>query len=185
MQSLLEVTPRVEGREFFRRPQRTDAVPMNRLDRTLSKPASSKAHARLHRKISDIATKTFRSPLQGFHQTRSFALVKYPIVGSNLIETIRYTTPDQETDKGLVWINQTQYFEGVSSAVWNYSLGGRQICQRWLQDRQGSTLCEQSIQQYQQIVMILKDVIDLMAGIDGAFQAQQLHSSDLLAAFSH
>jgi hypothetical protein len=167
MQSLLEVNTRVKIREFFRRPQRSETVPLNWLDRD-SKTASHKANAQLHRKVSDASQKTLRSPLEGFHQTRALASVRYPISGSNLVEAIRYTLPP-DFENGQVWINQTQYFEGVSPAVWNYSLSGRQICQKWLQERQGYTLCQQSIDHYQQIVMILKEVIDLMTGIDGIF----------------
>ena len=184
MQSLLEVNTSVKVREFFRRPQRTETVPLNRVDRD-AKTAAHKANARLHRKVSDASDKTLRSPLEGFRQTRALASVNYPISGSNLVESIRYTLAESDAESGLVWINQTQYFEGVSPAVWNYSLSGRQICQRWLQERQGHTLCEQSIYHYQQIVMILKDVIDLMTGIDGIVQERRSNNGQLAIAFSH
>ena len=184
MHSLLEVNTRVKVREFFRRPQRTETVPLNRVDRD-AKTAAHKANARLHRKVSDASAKTLRSPLEGFRQTRALASVSYPIAGNNLVEAIRHTLLESEIESGLVWINQTQYFEGVSPTVWNYSLSGRQICQKWLQERQGHTLCEQSIYHYQQIVMILKDVIDLMTGIDGLVQEQKSNKGHLAIAFSH
>ena len=183
MQSLLDVNTRVKVREFLRRPQRTETVPLNRVDRD-AKTAAHKANARLHRKVNNASDKTLRSPLEGFRQTRA-ASVSYPILGNNLVEMIRYTLPESNVESGLVWINQTQYFEGVSPTVWNYSLSGRQICQKWLQERQGCTLCEQSIYHYQQIVMILKDVIDLMTGIDGMVQERRSNNGSLEIAFSH
>ncbi|MFN6572001.1 hypothetical protein [Dendronalium sp. ChiSLP03b] len=48
-----------------------------------------------------------------------------------------------------IWLNQTQYFEDVSSQV---PLEGYQVCQKWLNERQGCFLSEQDIQQYQRIV---------------------------------
>ncbi|NJM71507.1 MAG: hypothetical protein HC862_15470 [Scytonema sp. RU_4_4] len=48
----------------------------------------------------------------------------YPINGDNTVETVRYTMLEQSSGQGLVWINQTQYFSGVSLQVWNFCLGG-------------------------------------------------------------
>lgn len=41
---------------------------------------------------------------------------------------------------GVVWINPTQRFEGVPEVVWNFHVGGYQVCEKWLKDRRGRTL---------------------------------------------
>ena len=40
-----------------------------------------------------------------------------------------------------VYINKDQYFEGVIPEVWNFHIGGYQVCEKWLKDRKGLGLC--------------------------------------------
>ncbi|MBD2018928.1 hypothetical protein H6F43_01845 [Leptolyngbya sp. FACHB-36] len=168
MQSLLEAHSKVKARECFRRPQHTDTVPFNRVDRK-SRMSPQKIYARLNRKITSLSLDC--------PPASTSTVIRYPIAGSNRVEAICYSEPSEKNAIGQIWINQTQYFEGISPALWNFSLGGRQLCQKWLQERQGSTLCEQSIQHYQRKVTILKDMVELMAKIDSALQERQSHSS--------
>ncbi|ARV58853.1 acyl carrier protein [Nostocales cyanobacterium HT-58-2] len=100
-------------------------------------------------------------------------ITRYPITGNNLIETLYYTSPEQSGGKGLVWINQTQYFENVPPQVWNFCLKGYQFCQKWLKERQGSSLSGEDIQRYQRIILLVKEIIELMVGIDTAIQNSQ------------
>ncbi len=82
---------------------------------------------------------------------------------------------------GAVWINASQRFEGVPEAVWNFHIGGYQVCEKWLKDRKGRTLSADDIAHYQRVVVALNETIRLMAEIDrviethggwpGAFQA--------------
>jgi hypothetical protein len=39
-----------------------------------------------------------------------------------------------ETER--VTINETQYFEDVPPKVWEYQIGGYQVCHKWLEDRE-------------------------------------------------
>ena len=39
---------------------------------------------------------------------------------------------------GYVYINKTQYFEAVPAEVWEFRVGGYQVCEKWLKDRRGS-----------------------------------------------
>ena len=59
-------------------------------------------------------------------------------------------------------------FTGVPEDVWNFHIGGYQVCQKWLKDRKGRTLSDEDIQHYQRIVVALKETIRLMAEIDAA-----------------
>ena len=89
-------------------------------------------------------------------------ITKYPIVGPNQVETVRYDETNQR-----VYINRSQYFEGISPEVWNFHIGGYQVCQKWLKDRKGRPLTFDDLLHYQKIVVALKETIRLMQEIDG------------------
>lgn len=117
-----------------------------------------------------------------YDEKRIPIIPSYPIMGSNTVETVRYTEPSQSTDKGLVWINKTQYFKGVPPEVWNLSLGDCKISQKWLKDCEGRCLSNKDIRQYQRIVMALKEMIDLMEGIDAVLHHGQFNEKKLSIA---
>ena len=85
----------------------------------------------------------------------------YPIAGDHLVEKVQYAS-------GNVWINPIQYFEGVPEAVWNFKIGGYQVCDKWLKDRKGRKLSGEDINHYQRVVVALKETIRLMAEVDEA-----------------
>ncbi|MDD5268350.1 MAG: hypothetical protein PHO08_14685 [Methylococcales bacterium] len=75
--------------------------------------------------------------------------------------------PKKPTYKeGAVWINASQRFENVPEAVWNFHVGGYQVCEKWLKDRKGRRLNEDDIAHYQKIVVALNETIRLMREID-------------------
>jgi predicted helicase len=57
-------------------------------------------------------------------------------------------------------------FKGVPEAVWNFHIGGYQVCQKWLKDRKGRTLTDEDIAHYHKIVISLSETIRLMTEID-------------------
>jgi len=61
-----------------------------------------------------------------------------------------------------------QYFEGVPPEVWEFHIGGYQVCEKWLKDRRGRTLSFDDLTHYQKIITALKETIRLMAEIDAA-----------------
>lgn len=61
---------------------------------------------------------------------------------------------------------QTIGFKGVSENVWNFHIGGYQVCQKWLKDRKGRNLSKDDITHYQKIVVALNETIRLMKEID-------------------
>ncbi|WP_187435953.1 type ISP restriction/modification enzyme [Bradyrhizobium hipponense] len=85
------------------------------------------------------------------------------------------------TRKGQPPMPGTIGFQGVPEAVWNFHVGGYQVCEKWLKDRKGRTLSKADIAHYQRIVVALTETIRLMKDIDeviethggwpGAFQA--------------
>ncbi|WP_228054527.1 type ISP restriction/modification enzyme [Gloeocapsopsis crepidinum] len=71
--------------------------------------------------------------------------------------------------QGDVIINKKgDRFTGVPENVWNFYVGGYQVCQKWLKDRKGRTLSDEDILHYQRIVVALQETIELMAKIDAA-----------------
>ena len=57
-------------------------------------------------------------------------------------------------------------FQGVPQEVWDFQIGGYQVCHKWLKDRRGRTLHEEDIVHYQKIVVALHETIRVMAEID-------------------
>ena len=50
--------------------------------------------------------------------------------------------------------------------IWEFYVGGYQVCHKWLKDRKGRTLSFDDIQHYQRIVAALAETITLMEKID-------------------
>jgi predicted helicase len=88
-------------------------------------------------------------------------LTDWPVKGDNVVEKVAYAE-----DGGRVSINKTQYFGGVPKPVWEFRIGGYQVCHKWLKDRKGRKLTYEDTQHYQKIVVALNDTIRLMAEID-------------------
>jgi hypothetical protein len=70
------------------------------------------------------------------------------------------------SEDGKLKINKTQYLEGIPEEVYNFHIGGYQVCQKWLKDRKGRQLSEEEIVHYQRIVVALNETIKIMGEID-------------------
>jgi predicted helicase len=138
-----------------------------------------------------------RLPLTGslklFH---ALARIGGDLVALHLLESPKLTEPlcayigpkNPEVGKPTyarktVWLDkeQTCGFKGVPEAVWEFYIGGYQVCEKWLKDRKGRTLSKDDIAHYNKIVVALSETIRLMKKIDevidehggwpGAFQS--------------
>lgn len=89
-------------------------------------------------------------------------ITQFPAKGSNEVEKVQYTDKDKR-----VWINAQQYFGGVPKAVWEFHIGGYQVCEKWLKDRKGRKLNYDEIQHYQKMIVAIDETIRLMKDIDG------------------
>jgi predicted helicase len=98
-------------------------------------------------------------------ETQGPAMASYRVEGSNMVDAPRYVEPS-DAHPGRVYINATQYFEGVPPEVWAFQVGGYQVCHKWLKDRKGRTLSFDDLTHYQQIVSALSETIRLMAAVD-------------------
>ena len=57
-------------------------------------------------------------------------------------------------------------FSGVPEKVWDFHIGGHQVCHKWLKDRKGRTLSDEDVVHYQKIILALSKTICIMDRID-------------------
>jgi hypothetical protein len=72
----------------------------------------------------------------------------------------------QNSKLGKVYINDTQYFDGVPQVAWDFFIGGYQPAQKWLKDRKGRVLDFDDILHYQKIIVALTETDRLMKEVD-------------------
>jgi hypothetical protein len=70
-----------------------------------------------------------------------------------------------------VGINKDQSFEGVPSAVWDFHIGGYQVCEKWLKYRRGRQLTYDDLTHYQRVIVSLRETIRIMQEIDQTIDA--------------
>ena len=108
--------------------------------------------------------------------------VAYPVNGDNRVEKgyPKHVPPGAAAVKvgkakleagddsggGRVYINPEQYFEGIELAVWQFQIGGYQVCEKWLKDRRGRALSYDDLTHYTRIVEALRKTIDVMQRIE-------------------
>jgi predicted helicase len=101
----------------------------------------------------------------------SGSLATYPEDGDNIVtrkmtsKNIGYAATSDT--HGNVWINDTQYFENVPLAAWEFYIGGYQPAQKWLKDRKERELSYEDIQHYGKIIVALTETDRIMKAIDG------------------
>lgn len=107
------------------------------------------------------------SEIRRFHLLEHPALAKplttFPESGDCVVEKPSFKD-------GRVYINATQYFDGVPEVAWNFYIGGYQPAQKWLKDRKTRTLNFDDIRHYQKIIVALMNTDRLMKEIDGVWK---------------
>ena len=116
---------------------------------------------KLFKKIGDYGEK-----LVNLHLLKSSELdtpvAKLQGKGNDKVEKLRY-------EKGKLYINDDQYFEGISPEVWEYQIGGYQVCEKWLKDRKGKTLSVEDTKHYCKVATALKKTIEIQEKIDSIY----------------
>jgi len=69
-----------------------------------------------------------------------------------------------------VYVNKGQYFEAVEKEVWEFMIGGYQVCEKWLKDRKKAerSLSTDDLKCYMKIVVVIRQTIRIMGEIDKA-----------------
>ncbi len=88
-------------------------------------------------------------------------IAKFPVEDDNKI-----VKPIYDREKKRVYINENQYFDGVPQNVWEYRIGGYQVCSKWLKDRKGRRLSLEDIKHYCRVVTLLERTIEIQNEID-------------------
>lgn len=85
----------------------------------------------------------------------------FPITGSNQVDRVEY-----RADNRRVWINDSQYFSDVPEDLWTFTVGGFQVCEKWLKDRTGRQLTYADTEHWQRMVVAASETRRLMEVID-------------------
>lgn len=89
-------------------------------------------------------------------------VAKFQGKGDDKVERVKY-------EEGKIYINKSQYFEGVKPEVWEYQIGGYQVCDKWLKDRKGRRLSLDDIRHYCKVVTSLKKTIEIQKEVDDLY----------------
>ncbi len=97
----------------------------------------------------------------------------FDITGDNTVEKgyPKYVAHAEKPKNGKVHINKDQYFEGVKPEVWEFHIGGYQVCEKWLKDRRERELTYEDIKHYRKIVVAIGETIRIMKQIDEIIDA--------------
>ncbi len=87
----------------------------------------------------------------------------YPIAGDNTVGTPRW-------QDNKLYINDTQHFINVSQDVYNYTIGGYQVLDKWLKSRKETNLSTQDIDHLQNVIAILDTTITLQQDIEKIYK---------------
>ncbi len=96
-------------------------------------------------------------------------IAKFEAKGDNIVQKLKYErspSPCGIGRGGRLYINKDQYFDGISSEIWQYQIGGYQICDKWLKDRKGRSLTLDDIKHYCKIVTSIQKTIEMQKAID-------------------
>jgi len=115
---------------------------------------------KLFRKMSDYGKNLIDLHLLKSREIDS-PIARFQGKGDNRVEKPKYD------DKGeRVYINKEQYFEGILPEVWNYQIGGYQVCDKWLKDRKKRIMSLDEIQTYCRIVTAIQKTIEIQKAVD-------------------
>jgi len=88
--------------------------------------------------------------------------------GSRLVGSIDFVEADEQAEGeiGRITINASQAFEPVSREVWEFEVGGFQVCHKWLADRNGRHLSADDVETYRRIIGALAATLGLMGNLE-------------------
>ena len=72
-------------------------------------------------------------------------VAKFRGQGDNKVEKVKY-------EQGRAYIDDDQFFQNISPEIWEYQIGGYQVCSKWLKDRKGRILSLDDIRHYCKVV---------------------------------
>jgi len=75
-------------------------------------------------------------------------------------------------DFGNLFINSKSYFEKIPINVWEFKIGGYQVCYKWLADRKKSkrSLTDNDLEHYRDMIVIISETLSVMNTIDNVIE---------------
>ncbi len=118
----------------------------------------------------------FRALARHGSELTDLHLLESPRLAQPITEFIDARSPEVAKvswSRDTVWLDkaQTTGFRGVREDVWNFHIGGYQVCEKWLKDRKGRVLSNDDVAHYEKIVVALSETIRLMQVIDKVIEA--------------
>jgi hypothetical protein len=89
-------------------------------------------------------------------------IAKFQGKGDYVVEKVRY-------EQAKIYISEGQYFENVEEEVWQYQIGGYQVCNKYLKDRKGRRLSLDDIRHYCKLITALQKTIRIQKEIDRVY----------------
>jgi predicted helicase len=86
---------------------------------------------------------------------------KFPVKDGCKVEKREYEAKEEK-----IYINDKQYFSGITKEVWNYYIGGYQVLDKWLKERQDKVLSDDDIAHFLKVIAALSHTIELQNEID-------------------
>lgn len=86
-------------------------------------------------------------------------ITSFPEIGTDVAEKAVFKN-------GRVYINDIQYWDGVTEDVWNFSIGGYLPAQKYLKDRKGKKLSSAEFENYEKMIVSISETIKIMEKID-------------------
>lgn len=96
------------------------------------------------------------------HQIPSRGFGTFQGEGSALVQKVRFI-------EDRLYINDTQYFENVSSEVFNFNINTYQLVTRYLKARRGRILSSEEIQHVTNLIKILDFTLEKQKEIDSIY----------------
>lgn len=127
---------------------------------------------------SDFPRIPFTSDYQTFQHLAELGeqLVEFHLLKSKMLDSpsTRYEghgddrvgKRDYHSEDKRLYINDNQYFDKVSPEAWNYFVGGYQVLDKWLKDRNGRTLTLEDQTHFRKVITALTQTIDIQIKID-------------------
>ena len=114
----------------------------------------------LFKKLAEYGKRLADLHLMRSHELDSL-FVKFQGTGDKRVDKIKHDKKDER-----VYINEDQYFEGLEENVWQYRIGGYQVCDKWLKDRKGKVLSLDDIKHYCKVATAIERTINIQSSID-------------------
>ena len=97
--------------------------------------------------------------------------IHYEGVGDGRIAKSKTQGFQYDIGSQRIYINKHQYFEPIPEEIWEYEIGGYQVCLEWLRARKGLHLTLEDMRNYCQIVSALNKTLAIQKEIDDIYPA--------------